>query len=264
MKLVIQATRPIEIDLDEDLVLRYLKCLVRKLVNINTKRIPGIFQTLEMPLNLKNFKGELIEKVKLVCELSAATDMFGGPEQEFEAFLNNKIITFRFNIDFDFWPIVLSSPEEVKKLLMPSMIHELTHLVDSKSVSDIRKQEKSENTCGLEKFHLYMNQDSEVRAHLKQICFIEVDPLFIKMEKPYLEKQPEKSLEEVLLEIKSNTTYIKLFKYLNDSNQKKILKGIVTRYQDLLERSEIRKESSLHIFANSIICWKKINLQEKI
>lgn len=243
-----QATRPIELRIDRNYLLDYLHRLVRKLGSHRFEQKQGIFETLEMPTDLKNYLGKPLEKVILLAELEEPENMFGGPGLDIEGYCNReaKTITFRFSLVVP-WIMNLVSPDEIEDSLLPTLIHELTHLVDNRSNRDMRRQEKANNLANTNRMRHYFNKDNEIRAHLKQICYWEVDPLFRAKNKLEEIKIPDKSLQEVIKEILANPTYQKLFNYITKQNKNKILKGIATRYEDLVNNPSLRANvANLH------------------
>jgi hypothetical protein len=260
MKLRITATRPIDLGLDaekEARLLSALKELVSGIPNINLISKPGVLNTLDLSIELMDYKHDLVNLViTLICELVGGKNTSGGSPFEGMTNKSDGTISFRFNLDhIGMFYFSLGRPSLIKEWLMPVIVHELTHLVDSpKSKRDVKRQEKAENKETSDKMISYFNQDSEVRGHLGQICFEKVDPLFVET------NEPIRSVKQVIESILVDREYSLLFASLDESNQKKMIKGITTRYQDLSDNEGIRKKSSLVVMGiersrRSMPCW---------
>lgn len=234
MKLPIRATRPIEFKIPERVLYDCLRRCQSSLVYRKTWD-PGELFLEKIPLDLVNVKGTPVTEVTFRGEI--VSNMFANPGSAFEFYFNRETNSITLSLNSNLVGVFYNlRPLELKNLALPLFVHELTHLLDHKTLKDARKQEKYENLKLEEKLRTYYNLDIEVRAYLKQICFQEVDRKFGN-------GIPKESIEEIIKSIKNNREYSQLLDYLTETNRKKILKGLVTRYQDLSKNEGLRREA---------------------
>lgn len=246
MRLPIRATRPIPFEVSYT---QLSKVLWNCLGSLGTSYPwqAGVFYSEEVPIDLKDVKGQSVTKFTFQGEV--ASEWFSDPNALIEFFFNRetKTITLRFNPEGigAVWASI--RPSTIKDLYLPLFVHEITHLLDQKSLADARKQEKMENLEQSKKFHIYYNLDIEVRAYLRQVSFHLIDPLFRK-------GIPKESPEDLVELIKDRLEYRQLIDYLTPENRKKFWKGVITRYQDLLGNEDKRKKA---LAAHTIMDFEK-------
>ena len=227
MKLPIRATRPINFEIPEKNIIDLLrKCL--NTLRTRNRWEPGRFFSEVLPLNLLDVKGRRISEVGFHGDI--VTKMFSDSNSLVEFCFNREenAIVLRINANGIGLLLTSISPREILNILLPLFVHELTHLLDHKTLKDARKQEKYENLELVEKFKIYFNLDSEIRAYLKQICYQEIDPLFVN-------GAPQMTLEDTLKKIQDTPQYSQVLGFLTPANRNRLYKGIITRYQDLLK-----------------------------